>query len=211
MQRGIACAVLIGAVASAGSAWASSAHVYLLPTDYTGSRSTAAGLLADGNQAGGGFVFRWEIDFGQTFPDMWTYKYTIKRASGLPVALSHLNFETSLDYPTARTLVKNHPGSPTQPADIFGLKFNFESDTYTLVNSRAPVWGDVYGKKGNGGFYNVGIGTDPTAQTTDFTHWVATPNSVKIPPPSATTIPSPAAAGAGLILLGLTAFRRRRA
>jgi len=208
-------AVVCAGVLAASQAYAGS--IYLAPGDYSGSRSTGGGgLIANGNQDGGGFVFEWAIDFGTTNADMWTYKYTIKRESGSLVPISHLNLETSLDFngasiiPNENSNLPGASGNKGQPVDIFGLKFEFESSMYTLVTDRAPVWGDVFGKKGQGGFYNVGIGTDPTAQTTDFTNWVATPNSVKTPPPG-TVIPSPAAAGAGLILLGLTAFRRQRA
>ncbi len=202
-------------VLSAGlMASASAADIYLTPGELTGSRSTAAngGLVADGNQATGGFELSWVIDFGVTNSDKWTYVYTIKRLAGSLVGISHFNLETSLnfDHPDhdAKVLVKNHPGSPTQPADIFGIKFDFEASKYTLVTDHAPIWGDVYGNKGTGGFYNIGIGTNPTAGDSPFTNWIATPDTVKTPP--TTVIPTPAALGAGLMLMGLIVARRQR-
>ncbi|MCX5660272.1 MAG: VPLPA-CTERM sorting domain-containing protein, partial [Planctomycetota bacterium] len=84
--------------------------------------------------------------------------------------------------------------------------------TYTLVTDRAPVWGDFYTKDGVAGglgantAWNTGFGTDAAADATDFTNWVATPDTVS-------AVPVPAAAWMGLVTMGiagLSGVARRR-
>ncbi len=197
---------------------ASANYVYLDPADFTGTRSTADGsLLAPGNpnknanswQINGGYKLTWDISF-DGIAGMYTYTYEFFRENGSPVGISHFNLETSLDFAGAKTIKPHHGSNPTQPSNLFGIKFEEQGDILeaVLITDRAPVWGDVYGKKGTAGFYNAAFGTNPTDQTTDFSGWIATPNSVTTPP--STVIPTPAALGGGLLLLGAMAFRRRR-
>ena len=111
--------------------------------------------------------------------------------------------------------------NPMLPGDIYGINFDFgsTSSTYTLVTTRRPIWGDFYLKGGNSSAftppgppaeedflyaYNAGFGTDPTQQTSDFSNWIATPDT------ATATVPTPAAAGAGLVLFVGLALRRGR-
>lgn len=197
-------AALLAGTASAG-------YVYLDQSDFSGSRSTADGeLLAPvsgpGSQVAGGYKLTWDINFDGN-AGQYTYTYNIFRENGQSVPISHFNLETSKNFEDAGTIEPHFGSHPTQPDDLFGIKFNNEADNYVLITDRAPVWGDVYGKKGTDGFYNANFGTDPDDQTSDFSGWVATPNAVTTPP--TTAVPTPAALGGGLLLLGALAFRRR--
>jgi len=213
---------LAAAALLAGSASADS--VLVNPSDFTGIRSTANGTLnATGNQAGEGFTLTWDISFDNN-TNLFTYTYSFFRLPQLqptadsnpgnyigdPVGISHFNLETSLNFPGAGVIPHDQGQSNAgQPSDLFGLKFEDEDEEdiffAELITDRVPVWGDVFGKKGKGGFWNAAFGTDPTEQTSDFSGWVATPDTQT----TTTVIPTPAAIGGGLLLLGVMAFRRR--
>jgi hypothetical protein len=104
-------------------------------------------------------------------------------------------------------------GKPNLPANIFGIKADSGSDevadaTFSFTSTRAPVWGDFYAKDGkHTGIvvtaWNTGIGTDPTAVTTDFTPWIPTPGTLPVLPSNIPqVIPEPTAA----VVWGLGVF-----
>lgn len=110
------------------------------------------------------------------------------------------------------------PGNsnPGLPGNVYGFKIDFDDDEQTFPikiefdSTRIPVWGDFYVKDGkNGGndvyAYNVGLGSDPTLLTQDFTNWIPTPDTqdVPIPEPSTYILLS-------FILMGLGAIQYRR-
>lgn len=195
-------------VTSVGMSSALADYVYVDPGDWSGSRSTAQGeLIGVGNQAQGGATLTWEIT---PVGNLLKYVYTFTRESGSDLEISHFNLETSANFPGARSI--GNRGDRGQPGTLFGIKFDTESSRYELLTDRLPVWGDIFAKKGTGGFYNAGFGTDPsgsqqpTEQEQDFSAWVATPDSIPF-----TGVPTPAAFGGGLVLLtGLVLRRNRR-
>lgn len=108
-------------------------------------------------------------------------------------------------------------GNPCLPADIYGFKADDLGDldealVFSFMTTRAPIWGDFYGKDGATGgdvniVFNDGIGTDPDSSTTDFTPWIAVPDTVDtmdMPEPGTLLL-----LGSGLLGLSLAARRRR--
>jgi hypothetical protein len=98
-----------------------------------------------------------------------------------------------------------------------GIRFvrNDGEDTafVRLQTTRRAVWGDFQVKKSQAYAYNTGAGDPPPVlgflpNTRDtYLDWIPTPDTLDDPP---VAIPSPAAAAAGLVLLGALGLLRRR-
>ncbi len=88
--------------------------------------------------------------------------------------------------------------------------------TYTLITDRAPVWGDFYIKDGNHWSYkNLGFATEPTGNggtglDSNYFGWIATPDSTPGESGGGNHLPTPIAAGMGLIGFGIIGLRRQR-
>lgn len=202
---------------------AQAASVYGEPADFTGSRSVTNGLevIADrfpgampGDWSGG--TVAWEITLN---PDGLTanYRYTFSGFVG-PPSISHIALDLTpdaVDDPNAVTDV-TIDGEPVDADDLefgtvegieTGVKIdegvNGDGGVYEFTSNRFPVWGDIAIEAGQevGQTHflvqNTGFG-DQTLE--DSLNYIARPNSV---------IPTPAAAGAGLMLLGGLLMRRR--
>jgi hypothetical protein len=203
---------------------------------WTGSRTTNdGGIIAydgwawtdDTTDAYKGFKISWVIT--QT-GGVYNYSYTLSDLNGgtLTKFPSHLILEVSEDFasdivtgsdiPAEKVLGPQdwteHEGNPYMPGSIWGIKLDVGLMTYSFSTDVAPIWGDFYSKDGNlegvtAVAYNSGIGTDPTLTTTDFTNWIAVPDTESAPPP----IPEPSTLlliGTGLLGLGLSARGRFR-
>lgn len=221
--RHIASAVVI--VAWTGCVSADSVAVDL--TQYaTGSRTTETnnGLAASAlsGWSASGVKLSWNISQSG---NLFTYAYTWSKLDGslLGGTPSHMLLEVSPTYTAANTFSSaanapvdapttfvpqgSHGSDPFLPAAMFGIKFEYTADSYTLVTDRAPVWGDIYTKDGTSGSvgtgndkptnaaWNTGFGMDPTHASVDFTAWVPTPDTLTIVP-----LPSAAWAGTALML-----------
>jgi len=224
MQNGVVIAAM-AFVLAAGSAVQA---IDVSSGDYMGSRSTNGGGLVGTAAWESGFTLNWKITPPDQNAGLWKYEYTLSNAT------SHFTIETSDSFTESniksangktegpRVFSPSDPGmsNPNMPGDLFGIKFDFGSNTYTLETNKSPIWGDVYGKGGVGNvggppsesdfnsFWNAGFGTDPTEQTVDFLNWVPTPDTTTDP---GDEIPEPAT----LALLGIGAAalargRRRR-
>lgn len=225
---------LFAAVAAVActTAAAHAGSVLVTAADWTGSRSTpaASGLYSQGGWATSGFVLSWNITFDGT---KYTYVYTVEGGTNETKFkdISHFVLETSPTFTASDLLAgsstplegpKSWPaddaGNPDMPADLYGVKFDFGGKapvSYTLVTTRAPIWGDFYAKDGKTGgvdnvAYNIGFGTDPTALTTNFTAWIPTPDTVGFGDPNDPNvpIPLPSAAFAGGALLAFLGVRQ---
>lgn len=191
----------------------------------TGSRTTGTNTgLAVSELSGwssSGVKLSWNISQSG---NLFTYVYTWSKLDGslLGGAPSHMLLEVSPTYTAANTFSSTtdaqvfapavylpqgaHGSDPFLPAAIFGIKFDYTADSYTLVTDRAPIWGDIYTKDGTSdsegtghdkptnAAWNTGFGIDPTSATINFTAWVPTPDTLTI-------VPLPAAAWAGMALM----------
>lgn len=119
----------------------------------------------------------------------------------------------SSSVPDPRTYSPSDPGNsnPGLPDDIYGLKFELKglNEKISFDSTRAPMWGDIYAKDGQsaGHFvyaYNKGLGTEPGLGATDFTKWIAVPNSHKV------QVPEPATYLIMLSSLALAGLARRK-
>lgn len=169
----------------------------------------------------------------------YTYVYSWSKLDGSALAgtPSHMLLEVSPTYTSANTLsttprrgdvtapttfdgASSGNSNPSLPGSLFGIKFDYEANSYTLVTDRAPIWGDLYSKNGRTGSagsgnsrafnaaWNSGFGTDPTASTSNFTNWVPTPDTVSS---AVTIVPLPPAFWAGVALMVGTGIVSRRA
>ena len=203
-------ALFLVSVLTAGVVEASS---ILATSELQGQRTTGGGgLVANGNQAGNGFMLKWDITFNNV-TKLYHYKYEIfDEAGNNEIETSHFNLEVSsfftsadLSNPTVTPVVgpqtlevaQGNEGMPSAMA--WAVKFDGEDDTYEFDSPKVPVYSDVFGKKGDGGFYNAGFGTDPTAGDSPFTNWIAAPDTDT---GGTAIIPLPAALWMGLVLIG---------
>lgn len=181
-----------------------------------------------------GFQIAWQIT-GPSPRAALHYEYIISGADGgaLAKTLSHWILEVS--NPSAPSDFFNFngiqepydgqylpatwrpkQGSQGQPGDLYGIKFNSGQDyvkagnqiySFSFDTLRLPVWGDFYAKGSNGVYaYNIGFGTEPDLNTTDFNPWIMVPGAM-------TAAPLPGSVlllGSGLAGLALVRFRLRR-
>jgi len=201
-------------------------YIAVDPGDYSGTRSlSGGGIIAGGAWASDNPTLTWDIGL-VTDPSSQHYglvQYTYTWTASTGGALSHIILEVSADA-TANDFVFVSPwlgipatyssgnSNPNMPYSVYGIKFNREglpeTTTYeiTFYSTRLPMWGDFYAKDGQAGgagwntAWNTGFGTDPTG--TNFTNWVAVPDTRVVPLPGALWL-----LGAGL--LGLVGIRRR--
>jgi hypothetical protein len=127
----------------------------------------------------------------------------------------------NLSIPSSKGIDEYNPsqGNPEMPANLYGIRWESVDDftktgdpnedtriyVFSFDTYRQPIWGDFYARCGLGNYaFNTGFGGDPTSGTTDFTPWIAVPDS-KVPlPPSALLL------GSGLLGLGALGWRRKR-
>lgn len=238
-------AALSAVVFLLAATWASAASVLVDLSQYaTGHRSSGTGLGVATSAGSGwniaGVKLSWSIT---SSGGLYTYTYTWSKLDGsaLQGTPSHMLVEVSPTYTAANTHSStpnvaqvtspttfvsqaglNQQPNPFLPANLFGIKLDYGSNSYTLVTDRVPVWGDVYAKDGTAGStgsgpnkvinaaWNVGFGSDPTAGG-PFTNWVPTPDTLTDP---VVLVPLPAAAWMGMSLLGTVGavgyLRKRR-
>jgi hypothetical protein len=196
------------------------------PGNFTGTRTSppANGVMSfdSWTAAEGGFRISWNISFSG---GLWHYTYTLTNLDGtlLDKELSHWILEVSANFTAANIFNSSHafelktysgadPSNPNLPGSIYGLKFEGTGPTFSFDSDRAPMWGDFYAIDGKNtdpppSAYNTGFGTDPTAGTTNFTPWIAVPNT------TTTAIPEPTSVllvGTGLSFLLLWSRRRSK-
>jgi hypothetical protein len=220
--------------------WAPAAQAYymesvgsLVSADTSQLTTSGAFGLGEGKH-NNGFQIAWQITEagpGKAFH----YEYTISGVDGaaLGKTLSHWNLEVS--NPSSRSNFTNFngiqapydgqyvpatwrpkQGSPGQPGDLYGIRFNSGQDyvkagtqtyTFSFDTFCVPVWGDFYAKSGNGVYaYNTGFGTNPHLLTTDFNPWLMVPGTKSLTPLPGSVL----LLGFGLAGLALARFRLRQ-
>lgn len=212
-----------GLVGLAGAAVPNVAHavpVYdtAINMQLTGARSTAVEIIIAGGDVTSA-TLAWEITQNGS---LWHYKYTLTEDSDQSISHFILDLSDNCDA-NSRCVTEvgwdlefgtfTTSGNPGFNGSITGVKFdNLTGDSPWVLefdSTRAPVWGDVYLKGGNGdsnGFalYNAGAipTTHPSENIFDF---VARPDT------TTTLVPEPNSLlliGGGLLALAL--LRRRR-
>lgn len=174
----------------------------------------------------GGLMISWTVT--DNLNGTWTYKYSltdeagndlVKTPSHIIIELSDVNVVISPDSLEVKQDWSTQPGNsnPGLPGSLLGVKVGWGSENYIQFTAdREPKWGDFYSKDGvEGGddvyAYNLGFGTEPTDLTTDFSPWIAVPDTEGGSPPQG-IIPEPATITLlGLSLGGLLLSKRRRA
>jgi len=211
----IVCAIVAMSLASASSA------------NVVGSLSTGgSGLIGSGGWDGvndHGFKLAWDIsDLGST----WHYKYIITGADGtssLSKAISHVIIQLSdsikdITPSDGTDEVKTYnPGDDGNsnvglPASIYGAKITPSGDvtkwTVEFNIDREPIPGNFYAKDGkDGGVWTYVYNTGLTSAQGAF---IMRPDTHGHDgPPGGPPIPTPAAACAGLVLMGAIGAARR--
>lgn len=173
-------------------------------TDNQGGFRIAWEISFDGNVWKYKYTFT-DKDGGAINPDMSHVIFEVSD-SITPDNVNQLIFNTNFTLEGPRTWAADplspnntspggNNGNPNLPADIYGIKADTGSDEvggmYMFESLRRPIWGDFYTKDGkHGGIvavaWNTGIGTDPDANTTDFTPWIPVPDTLieKVPLPA---------------------------
>jgi hypothetical protein len=216
----------LGTLTLAAAAWA--APVWNTSADLTGTRLEGSGLIT-----GNGFAtdnlslsIAWNIAFSQN-TNLWTYSYTF---AGVPQNISHVLLELSpncleqgagcVQDPSLSTGKLGNteynatwgPQGNSNPGidgySISGVKFgltDIKNGTLTFLSNRAPVWGDIYFKGGQGYVFNAGLKNHASE---DVNLFVARPDTVIGRSGSETPEPST------MVMLGsglaLAAWIRRR-
>jgi hypothetical protein len=158
-----------------------------------------------------GFKLSWDISLDN---NIFHYVYTVTDTKGgdLDKDLSHLILQfsdsfTSSDYldangnPVPGIVLTNYSSTtqggsnPNMPGVLYGVKYAGDGGQLTIdfYTQRAPVWGSFYAKSGktdgvdvvawNTGFTSTSTG--PGVGVTDFTPWIARPDSsLAIPEPT---------------------------
>lgn len=233
--------VVIGAVGlvwPAAVGWADTISKGVIESGDNGwlsTRTTTPGVIANGSWVEandlGGFKISWAVHQDPS-TRYWTYSYTVANADGsTPIhqMISHLIIEVSSNFTSNN--VKSvegkyaidtwtDKGNPGLPTPFFGLKFDSDRTTYTLVTDRLPMWGSFFAKGGKYGqepnwAHNTGLGSlgiDRYSNSNGLA-LIAVPDTVgpdtQEPPP--VPVPLPASAFGGLALLsGLGLVRRMR-
>jgi hypothetical protein len=191
---------------------------------YTGSLSSSdGGLMGVGGWVDHGVSeISWVVSQNEDMS--WHYNYVLS-VGETESAISHFILETSstftednifnMDGSFGGIEIKTHlamsSGSPDQPEDIYGIKFD-ETDGTTLTidfdSQRDPIWGDFYAKAGGGKnlqqIWNGGITVvDPIVGASNGSF----NNQILVPDTTTSMVPEPASML--LISLGALMIRQR--